>query len=385
MKDGDDVKMLNVAYYTFLRSIRDVKSMLEMVISPIILILILGTALNSVFEVSNIGKTAVAYVNYDEGEISSHFEKFLAIDEIDSMLEVQNVESYEEGLKLVNEGKVRTFIFIDKDYSQQLMSGNSVQIKLYEDKQNVFRTNIVSSVVDSFISGANTHYAKTMIGANLDEMSRKEVIEQIPLSAAGNIPRAMDYYTVTMLVFFMMYGALYAVYGIGEDYIDIMRSRLLSTPVGITKQLVGKIVGLVGVVFVQGLVLIAFTGLVYQSNWGNNLLEVLFITLSLAIFAVGMGTLGVIICRDKKVANTVLSTLIPVMTFLSGGYLVIVSDNAIYNAVRSILPSHLMHTAYFNSIYGEFAGQTVSSLAILWIMIGLMFVGTVVAGRRRFN
>lgn len=61
--------ILNIAYYTLLRNIRDVKSMLNMILMPIVLILILGNALSSAFQVQSIGKTAVAYVDNDNADM----------------------------------------------------------------------------------------------------------------------------------------------------------------------------------------------------------------------------------------------------------------------------------------------------------------------------
>jgi ABC-2 type transport system permease protein len=93
--------------------------------------------------------------------------------------------------------------------------------------------------------------------------------------------------------------------------------------------------------------------------------------------------MAVMVLKNKKVANALIQTLIPVMTFISGGYARFVSENPVYNAIKFLMPSNLAHTAFFNSIYGEFSGQTVSSVLVLWVMTAVMFGIAVLFGRRR--
>jgi ABC-2 type transport system permease protein len=64
------MNIFHVAYYTVLRNLRDRKSMASMLLFPIILILILGSALSSNYAVSDVGKTPVAYLNKDKGAFS---------------------------------------------------------------------------------------------------------------------------------------------------------------------------------------------------------------------------------------------------------------------------------------------------------------------------
>jgi ABC-2 type transport system permease protein len=379
------MNILNIAWYTFLRNLRDVKSLLNMILLPVILILILGNALASAFHVGDVGKTKTAYLDNDRGAISGEFEKFLDMDEIKGILEVTRVETYEEGRRLVSEGKVSAFIVIEDGFTANAHSGSKSTIKVYKDKNNTFRASIVDNIVEGFTDGANTMLAMSAIGGGMDGIERKAVIERIPLSAKGKIPSAMDYYGVTMLVLITMYGSLYSLHGVFEDYLEGMRNRLLSAPVRLSSHFAGKIVGTVFTIYIQILALILFTKVAYGVNWGDNTGQILFIAFTLSFFAVTMGLMIAMLLKQKNIANAAAMTVIPVMTFVSGGYVRIVSDSKFYTIIKSIMPSSLGHTAFFNSIYGEFAGQTVSSLAILWGMILVMGIVSVIAGRRRLN
>ena len=73
------MKIINIAYYSILRNFRDKRSISLTLLFPVLLILILGTALNSAYSPRNMDKISVAYVNMDNGAISKRFDAFLNI------------------------------------------------------------------------------------------------------------------------------------------------------------------------------------------------------------------------------------------------------------------------------------------------------------------
>ncbi len=377
------MNIIYIAYYTLLRNIRDVKSMMNMIAMPVLLILILGNALNFAFKIDNISKTGIAYLNLDKGEISKEFENYLKIDKIQNFIYVKNINNYDEGLKLLGDKEVAAIVIIEEDYSKKALLGEKAEIKVFGDKNNVFKTSIVKNFIEGFTSGSNTVYTKMSMGSNSHEYTRKDIIKKVPLSIQGKIPGAMDYYAVTMLVMITMYGALYALHGVCDDYLEAMGNRLFSTPVRMFSHFSGKIIGTVATVYLQLIILIGFTKLVYKANWGNNIGEILFIAFTLSVFSVSLGLMVSMIVKDKNISTAIVSTAIPVMTFVSGGYARIISDNKIYNAIKFLLPSNLGQTAFFNSIYGDYSNQIISNIAVIWILIIIIGGISVVFGRRR--
>lgn len=376
--------ILNIAYYTLIRNLRDVKSMANMILMPVILILILGNALSSQFNIQDIGKTSIAYIDNDNSIASDSFEHFLKQDNISQMLNVHNVSGFEEGLKLLNNKKVSAIVMFDEGLSEKVHLGQKAEIKIYDDINNQFRSSIVKNLVESYVNGANTQLAMLNMGSGAAVGYRHEdKITEVPLSAKGKIPSAMDYYAVTMLVLIVLYGSLYALHGVSEDYLEGMGNRLRAAPVPLSIHFAGKILGTIATIFLQTIALIIFTKYVYRANWGDKPIEIIFIAFTFSVFSVSLGLVVAMVSKDKRIGTAIIQTLIPIITFISGGYARIISDNPLYSSVKLLMPSNLAYTAFFHSIYGDFAGQTVSSVMILWIMTAFLFGAAVMAGRRK--
>ncbi len=378
------LKVFTITYYTILRSLRDTKSLINTLLLPIVLILILGNALGNAFKIQDIDKTMIGYLNQDKGQYSKQFEGFLSMDGVKDYLEVINVSSYEEGVEKVKKGELSGFILVESGYSAEIQKGTKGTIKVFSDNESSFRASILKNLVDSYVSGANATYAAYKLGNSNPAYNTGDMLERVPISAKGKIPRAIDYYAVTMLVMIIMYGAQDGLHGIARDYIDTMRIRLGSTPVSMTSHFTGKILGLMVMVFLQSLVLIAFAKYAFGAYWGNNLPAILFVSATLSVFAVALGVMIAMVAKDRNAGAAALSTVIPIMTFVSGGYVKIASDDKVYNAVKLLLPSNLGQTAFFSTIYGENAAQAYFSLAVLWGLIVVIGMITVLAGRRKF-
>ncbi|MDF2675235.1 MAG: hypothetical protein K0R09_3507 [Clostridiales bacterium] len=382
------MNIFHVAYYTVIRNLRDRKSMASMLLLPIILILILGSALSSSYEVSNIGKTSVAYLNKDTGETSKYFDEFLKNEEIEKMLSITNVETFEEGKNLISNDKVSGLIVINEDYSDLLKAGNKGIIEVYSGNKG-FRVSFIQNIIDSFINGANTITAMQRLGSTSVSYTRVSNIEEMPITTEGKLPGAIDYYAITMLAMVLMYGGLYGCHAIGEDFIEVKGKRMRTTPIKPFEIFIGKTIGTVFSIECQALVLIFFTKFVYKANFGENLLTIIFISLTLATFSTGLGVMLAMITGDRMKASSILSLAIPVLTFISGGYAKIEAGNSIFSKIMYISPNYLAQSAMFSSIYGEPVTSNIQLLSstqciiMLWILSAIVFLIASVFGRRR--
>ncbi|MCX7747868.1 MAG: ABC transporter permease [Clostridia bacterium] len=375
--------ILNIAYYTFIRNLRDIKAMTNMILFPIVLILILGTALSSLYEPQIIGKTEVAYLNQDEGQISEIVDAKLQGNGIKDYLELKKVSTYEEGLKLVEDKKVSALIKIEKGFSEKIKNGTKADVEILTDNVNELRPTIVKSIAGGITDGINVNVAIMKLGGQGGDPSGLKSLEESPITAEGKMPRAMDYYAVTMLVLIALYGANYGTHGLAEDFFGAMGGRLKGTPVRMYKHLIGKTLGMVLTIFCQMVVLVLFTKYVYQANWGSNIPMVLAIALTLSILSVALGIMLCAITKNGMTATGILNVIIPISTLLSGGYAKFSTDNEVFNTIRYIFPNHLAQTSMFNTIYEGSMSQVYLCLAIMWVMIAVMFIAASSAGRRR--
>ncbi len=380
------MRMLNVFAYTLLRNLRDKGSMAQMVLLPVVLILILGIALNPAFQPYQISPVPVGYLHEDRGPAGDYFEQFIRSDEIGAILEVKAVSSREEGLDGLKEGRFSAFVYLPDDFSLRPAAGEKAAIEIAIDPAATLNADIVENVLESFIHGANAVEAVHRLGLAEPAytFSGGGIVER-PLAASGIRPGAMDYYAVTMLVMIIMYGSLYACFGMRESYLAAAGRRIKSSPIRGAEHYVGLVLANVVTVYLQVLVVLAFTRYAYNVNWGDNLPLILLITFTLVLLSTGLGTLIGMVARNEMIAGGVLNVLIPAFTFIAGGYFKFTAPGPFFAALQHVSPNYLAQTAIFNTIYGGPAAQTAAFLGAMWLIILGTFAAAVAVERRKSN
>lgn len=382
------MRIFHVAYYIILTNLRDKKSMANMLLLPIVLILILGTALGGAFKITNLESIPVCCLNNDKGSMSQYFDDFLNSEEIKDILQIKKVTSIDEGRKLVNDKNSRALILINESYSDDIKSGRKAYIGVYTGKSTSFGASVVKNIVESFVGGANTVSAMQKLNTSESNYKRTESIVESPITTDGKRPRAIDYYAVTMLVMILMYGAQYGSYGIGIDYLEKRGQRVKATPIKPYEQFIGITLGNIFTIMCQSAVLILFTKYAYKANWGSNIPGILLISFTLTVLSTATGIMLTVLIRDKRKASSILSLIIPIMTFLAGGYAPINTGNLGFAKFMYISPNYLGQTALFNIIYGQPVTaniqllSTAECIGIMWAITIIMFIIASVSGRR---
>ncbi|PFJ51506.1 ABC transporter permease [Bacillus thuringiensis] len=376
------MNIIDTIFYTIKRTLKDKKSIINKILLPILLILILGTALNTVFSPSKLGITKVAYLNENEKASGSvALDMFLKTDEVKKLLDVVKVQSFTEGEDMVNSGEVTSLIYIDKDFSKSLENGDGKDfVKVYSSKFGNPRVTIVQNVVDSFIHGINAMDAEYKIGSTNNNYYNSTGIEEITITTSGKKPKAIDYYAVTMLVMTLMYGAMYGSEGIAEDYFGETGKRIRSTPIKPYQQFTGKILGMIITTILQGIIVVLFTKFAFGANWGGDLFFIAFIIVSMSVFSTILGSMICLITKDSMRSAGIIALMVPVLTFIAGGYVKMDLENLMY-----ISPNYLAQTAIFNTIYDGSQNTTRICIIAIWCLTLIVFTISLISARRRRN
>lgn len=385
------MRILDIAFYTVLRNVKDKKRMFFKLLIPVVIILLVGTALKREFQVGNIDVINVSYLDEDKSNTSANFDKYLNSDEVKKYLNIKSVQSYDDGEKLVKEKEVTAFIYINKGFEEKLNTGSKANIQVISDKNSNLKEEIVNNIIDSFINGANTMGAMEKLGVSKPTIISSSTIIDTPINNSGKTPRSIDYYAVTILVMTLMRGALYGCEEIGEDFFEVIGRRMKSTPVKNIELLIGKAIGAIFSVFLQGIILIIFTKFAYGVNWGNNVGMILLVCLSLSVLSTILGALVCLITGEIGSASGIIGILVQIFTFVSGGYVIIIDDNKIFALIQHLMPNYLAQTAIFNSIYSGPINENYHFLSTngyilaMWIVSILLLAITSFIGRRKFN
>lgn len=362
-------------------NLRDKKTLLSMVLFPMILIIILGSALKSAFSVEDLGKTTVYYLNSDNKQASKSFDEFLKNKQIKNILDVKSVKTYSEGKKLVSDGKATAMIYIDDNYTENYQNDKKSKIQVYENQKSAVRNGIVKSVIDSYNDAANTIMTTAKLTKGRTSYVESDNVKENYISVDGKSPRAIDYYSVTMLILILMYGANYGAAEIQNLYYDHIGKRIKSTGTRTFEHLVGVVFGVIFTLLIQALVLIVFTKYVYGANWGDNPFIIVGVMAAMCIFSTSMGILFMSFTGDDKKASGLIGVITPILTVISGGYFKIpgLSDGVLAKCI----PNGMAQSALFNSVYGGSISDAWQSVGIIIIMAAVMLSVSSLIARRR--
>lgn len=362
-------------------NLRDKKTLLSMILFPMILIIILGSALKSAFSVEDLGKTTVCYLNSDNKEASKSFDEFLKNKQIKEILDVKNVKTYNEGKKLVNDNKATAMIYIDSNYTENYQNDKKNKIQIYQNEKSTVRNGIVKSVIDSYNDAANTIMTTAKLTKGRPSYVESNNVKENYISVEGKTPRAIDYYSVTMLILILMYGANYGASEIQNLYYDHIGKRIKSTGTRTFEHLVGVVFGVIFTLLIQALVLVVFTKYAYGANWGDNPFIIVGVMAAMSIFSTSMGILFMSFTGDDKKASGLIGVITPILTIISGGYFKIpgLSDGVLAKSI----PNGMAQSALFNSVYGGSISDAWQSVGIIIIMAAVMLgVSSLVARRK---
>jgi len=381
------MKIFHIAYCTMLKSFRDRKSIILTLVLPALLIFILGTALSGIDSPRSLDKISVAYVDEDHGEISKEFDALLNADDIKNLIHIKEVTSYEDGIELMNNKKVQMLIYIKSNFSDSIEKGKKAAINVYENDSKGLHSIVVKSIVEGFISNANTIEVIHKIGTEQKAQTfvhSKSIID-IPITTKGNIPGAIDYYAVTMLAMTLMYGTLNASYSMAEDKFENTYIRIKSSPTKAYINYLGKTLGTIATLLLEAIILIVFTKYVYHVNWGSNIPMILFLCSLFSIFATGLGIMSYAVINDAKKSEGLLNILVVFFTFISGGYVKIGSPGGIFDKLVVFAPNKMFQTSMFNTIYDGPINQTQTSIIGLIFITAMVFLIAVSFGRRALD
>lgn len=361
---------------------RDKKTLVISLLFPIVLVIILGSALKSTdaFSAKDLGKTKICYLNSDNKDMSKSFEEFLKNKSIKEIITAKNVKSISQGKKLVNNESVYAFIYIDKNYSKNINDDKKGKINIYETKTNTVRNAIVESLVDSYNTGANTVMTASKIAMAREQYISRDNIKEQYLSIDGKTPGSIDYYAVTMLVLTIMYGALYSVSDLKEMFYKNVGRRIKTTKTNIFQHILGILSADVIFLMLECTVFGLFTKYVYGANWGSNPLKIGLIFLALSCLSTAMGIMVATIFEDDRKASGIVQIIIPILTFISGGYY---KMNIVSGEILKYVPSYLAQTALFNTIYKDSSIIANNYIITMFVMAAVMLVIAAFVGRRR--
>lgn len=324
-----------------LRRILKIRSVvLNLFILPLLLIFILGTALSSAMgtgeenipDVLRVGVIQPSDVSSPMGEA---FKVFAAAPDVSRMMKVQNMASQDEAVNALKQGKLDFAVIMTSDMMQQWMAGKEVKLQWILGKDSTL--NIVGQTLFTrFTDELNRQAAiakvlgpETISAASAQTAAESEEQSNIRVSSPGHSDRsysASQYYAAAMLAMFMLYSGMTTINSLFTERDKKTLARLQAAPVGNGVIFAGKIAGNSLLAFMQAIIIILMTHMLFGVDWGGHPGLIMLLCVLITLASMTLGIIVALVSKSAASANTIMQSIIIVMTFISGGFTPIAID-----------------------------------------------------------
>lgn len=362
------MKFVIIALKEIKQNLRDKKSMAMMVLYPILLMIILGSALSGAFNNSISFKgSKVLYKTEGKESISNNFKEFTkALNDLG--IETIETEDEKQAMEKVKDDTYACYIKVDE---------KDKKINLYKNERYNFKSDLIQTVLNTYVDRYNTiaevYKENPKVLPKL--MGEKEVNYVNEINVQKNrSPRAIDYYAVTMLTMIVLYAALSGAFAIGGEYIRNTFNRIMCAPIKKVEILGGKVLGNIIVTLLQSFIVILFSKYVLKAYFGDNMIPIYLVILSEVIMAISIGVGVAFMTKKDTLCSALLNIIIPFITFFGGGYVPIgdFKNNAI-NLVSNISPLKWTNDAIFTFIYSNNI-YNIKTAIIINMIIAVVFL-----------
>lgn len=312
----------------------------------------LESALNSNVFLEGMGEEALRDLLDSSKEFNPEtifFDDFLNSEDVSELINY-SVEDENTARSLLDSGEVSAVVVLPEKFTYDMKINfltpfrNKVNIKILTHPDRSIEGEIVKSVIDvysnivsSMIIGKNVIIETSMsnnIGnesfSSMDELmeSMNHMMESIDINIEDIVLEgrkaisSADYYAVAMLTMFILFAAGQGGRMLLEEKDDRTYQRMMVAGTSGLEILSGKLIAVFLIALFQTAVMITFTQIVLEVQWGD-LIFVVLISLAAAFAVAGLGVfVGALTYRSEnyKIANIFESAIIQVMALLGGSF-----------------------------------------------------------------
>lgn len=361
---------------------RNKSNVATMFIFPIVLIVVMGFSLNGLMNVDH---------NIFENE--KVYFKVNTVNKDNRYLQVFN--SFKENCE--NNMKIEFEEILDDNEAKSNV--NSFQglafINVYEDKYDFYRNKDKESTAQKIFKSVFNQYLDryavidSMVSENpniLNDMVKEAsstVVKEEGISSNGI--NSFTYYTFAELVLIILYiSQITSVSAYNERFENTLSRLKVSKSsdfnIILSKITLGVVVGIIQIIIVY------FVSTVFLNiNWGENLVIMLMVLISLIIFSSILGVFISFMFKDNKAASSVINTLLIVLGFLGGAYVPIslIRSNEVTNILCQMTPTYWANISLLSLSSGITTNYSTISIVISLELSLILLVICIISSNMR--
>lgn len=359
-----------------LKVFRDIKMLVFMLATPILLMLIMGTAFTNAFNGSaTIGDIEVLYkINSVDPVLATQWEAF--IEEADqSGISFVKASDQMDGKREVQNSQYTGYLDVsDNGMNYYGNSGSSLE----------------NSIVQGMLTAFTDRYKLTAVAAKSDSeqgikllpgAGEENYVNETSLQVAKK-PGALDYYAIAVTTLIILYSALSAGTLIENERKRNTATRLLASPITKAEILIGKIVGnlLLNALFV--IIIVFISKYMFGANWGDNVGLVFLVLFTEIVLALGLG-LGISYVTKGNASGSVIMIIIQLAALFGGAYSPVENNTGFMSTLSYYSPLRWSNDAIIQIIYADNLSAVMPAMLLNLGFTALLLMLTIVSMRRR--
>ncbi|MFC5402512.1 ABC transporter permease [Cohnella soli] len=353
------MNIVSIAMKEILTTVREKRTFIFMLAFPIVLMLILGTALSNAFMNSTpISDINLLYKNSaTNGQLSKAWQGFT------DTLAQDGVKS--TPLAAGMDGKLE----VKDDHYTAYVEVNDQGLALFTSSKNTIESNIVQGMLTAFSDRFNLAAAAfatapskaeaILAGANA---GGAEYVKETSLNADKK-PGSIDYYAIAMTTMIGMYAAFSGCMLFQRERTFNTLARLTASPVTKAEVFTGKVVGTTIINSIMVGVVMLVSSILFKADWGTHPALVFLVLAVQVAFSISFG-LGLSYLFGSTAARTFVMIFTQVASFVGGAYFPIADTDKGLGLLTELSPLRWANRALTRIIFSD-------DLNAAWPTIGL--------------
>jgi ABC-2 type transport system permease protein len=330
-------------------SLRQMQSFLFMLAFPILLMLILGTALSNAFSsTAQVDDMRLLYSNKATNpQLTEYWQGFTRAVEQEG-IQIIPAASGTNGQEEIREDRYTAYVELGDD-----------GMKYYGGSKHAIEGNIIQGMMTAFANQYNLAAAAFKIEPSKAEAilthanSESDYVLETSLDPDKK-PNSMDYYAISMTTMIALYSALAGSYLFRSERTRNTAIRLMASPVSKGSLFAGKVLGCTIINFLFVIAVFLFSKFAYGADWGDHYGMVLLVLFTEVALSISLG-LGLSYLLKGDTARSVIMIFTQIASFVGGAYFPVQDrdGSSFFQMLPYISPLHWANTALTKIIYAD--------------------------------
>lgn len=374
--------------------LKDRKAILMMILMPILLTVILGSALKGVMGGESMPETVLGIYSPESNAMAESIIRALGEDGL--AITVEQAESEKQLMEWMDEREVHVGLLFQEDWNPDdraiIMSIPGQETAATVIQQLIEMTAQMSQAIEISTTAIMKEAAvlslddQAAIQSELAASIEKVVNDQMTYvsdSALEKSVSSMQYYAAAMAAMFLLFNAMAGGKSFHQERRSETLSRLKMAPTSVRSILAGKFIGTILFSWIQFLIFIVATRFLLSVDWGPSILQILFITFFYIFSVAGLAMVVAAFTMNEKMADIVGTMGVQVLALLGGSMLPLTLFPEIMRKIAMATPNSWALTSYTSIMTGtDWSVLWLPAMVLFGIGIASIFISSIRLSRR---